>query len=101
MLGGILLVRLVLIIAQACVIYSISRVFFILLEKIDNNRTLEKNSNRKMGLAVSVILLSMFCLTHLIVFPNPDIQVISINVVVMSITMLATKYIKRNVLLNK
>lgn len=101
MMAGVVLIRLLLIMAQACVIYYAARVSFVLLEKIDHSRALVKNPNRKVGLAGSVILLSMFCLTHLIVFPNPDIQVISINVVVMSITMLATKYIKRNVLLNK
>lgn len=101
MMDGILLIRCILIIAQTCVIYSAVRVSFALLEKIDHSRTQVKNPNRIEMLAVAVILLSMFCLTHLIVFPNPDIQVICINIVVMSITMLATKYIKRIVLLNK
>ena len=101
MMDGVVLIRLLLIIAQACVIYYAARVSFVLLEKIDHNRAMVKNPNRKVGLAGSVILLSMFCFTHLIVFPNPDIQVDCINVVVMSITMLATKYIKWIVLLNK
>ena len=101
MMDGTVLIRFVLIMAQACVIYNAARVSFLLLEKIDHGRTPVKNPNRKVGLAGSVILLSMFCFTHLIVFPNPDIQVDCINVVVMSITMLATKYIKWIVLLNK
>ena len=101
MMDGTVLIRFVLIMAQACVIYNAARVSFLLLEKIDHGRTPVKNPNRIEVMAVSVILLSMFCFTHLIVFPYPDMQVVCINVVVMSITMLTTNYIKRNVLLNK
>lgn len=101
MMDGTLLIRLILIMTQACVIYFSARVYYILLEKDEHNKIRVKNPNRKVVLAGTVFLLSMFCFTHLIVFPNPDIQIVSINVVVMSITMLATKYIKWSVLLNK
>ena len=100
-MDGMVWIRFMLIIAQACVICYSARVFFVLLEKIDYSKILVKNPNRKVGLAGSVILWSMFCFTHLIVFPHTDIQVVCINVVVMSITLLATKYIKWMVLLNK
>lgn len=89
-----LLIRLILIMAQTCVIYSFARVYYVFLEKNDHSKLRVKSPNRKMVLGGAVMMLSMFCFTHLIVFPRPDIQVICINVVVMSITLLVTKYIK-------
>lgn len=97
MFGG----RVALIIVQSCATYYTARMEFFLLENTDGGSVLVINPNRKMLIVGAMMFLSMLCVTHLIVFPNPSVLVLCINMIVMAVTVLTTKCIKHNVSLNK